>query len=508
MRTDVKPAWLAPSILLFLIAAIFLLFLPITDIRLYDETSYLQAGLSLFETPLDIETAPLYAVWYWLGSLIVRNNLYLYYASWCTLVALCLTLPYTIERSRAAVIYACMACMLPFYLIWPYINLFSGAIILASLAVIEGRQEKSYVGLCAALLLTCCVVAFVRPEYHNATYFALALLVGAIFVERDIHRHRTILILSIAAFLATEFLFTYLPSSRSGIAFAAYDDWIRFKQGRLLETPRTPWNNAYRLFGVIEGATVLDFLKANPAEFWSHILYNLTQIKSAALLALGGAATAASCIRVVGSGRIAVKIPFDRLIPLAIFYVPAIAAILIIFPKPHYFVIPYLVSVYYIARSDVVARIAGSRISIVVLAALGAVSIFATSAVSRGKPGDYRVVDVIRCVTELQSAHSINRGPVLEALGGLSTYLTGNTVWVRHYEIRDGKSLDAFIARVSPVIIIADKELHDYFVQKGTSADSGHPRGHEFTYSQPRIQRLQVPHPRPRRFLCHEFAGA
>jgi hypothetical protein len=463
VRTDLKPAWLAPSLLLFLIAAIYSLFLPITDIRLYDETSYLQAGLSLFRTSLDIETGPLYALWYWLGSLIVRNNLYLYYASWCALVALCVALPYAIERSRAAVIYGCMACMLPFYLVWPYINLFSSAIILASLAVIENRREKSYVGLCAALLLTCCVVALVRPEYHTVSYFALALLVGAIFVERDVHRHRTILILSIIAFGATEFLFAYFPGSRSGIAF---DDWIRFRQGRLSETPRTPWN-AYQLFGLTEDATVLDFLKANPAEFWSHIRYNATQMKSAALLALGAAATAASCIQIAGTGRPAVKIPFNRLIPLAIFYLPAIAAIIVIFPKPHYFVIPFLVSVYYIARSDIVARIAGSNRSIVVLAALAAVSIFATSAISRGKPDRYRVVDVIQCVTELQSAHSIDRGPVLEALGGLSTYLKGNTVWVRHYEIRDGESLEAFIARVSPVIIISDKELHDYFVQKG-----------------------------------------
>jgi hypothetical protein len=52
-------------------------------------------------------------------------------------------------------------------------------------------------------------------------------------------------------------------------------------------------------------------------------------------------------------------------------------------------------------------------------------------------------------------------------MGGLSTYLTGNTVWVRHYEIRDGESLEAFIARVSPVIIISDEELHQHLVQKG-----------------------------------------
>ena len=94
VRTDdVKPAWFGPSILLLLIVAIYSSCLPITDIRLYDETSYLQAGLNLFDTPPDLETGPLYVVWYWLGSLIIHNHVALYYASWCTLVALCLTLP-------------------------------------------------------------------------------------------------------------------------------------------------------------------------------------------------------------------------------------------------------------------------------------------------------------------------------------------------------------------------------------------------------------------------------
>jgi hypothetical protein len=464
---DVKPAWFGPLILLVLIAAIYASCLPITDIRLYDETSYLQAGLSLFETPPDLETGPLYVAWYWLGSLIIHNHLDLYYVSWCTLIVLCLTLPYAIERSRAALIYACMASVLPFYAIWPYMNLFGSAIILAPLAMIENKQEKSHVTLCAVLLLTCCFVALVRPEFHNAAYFAAALLAGAILVEGRIYRHRMILILSGVAFVATEYLFTKLAGSRSGIAFAAYDEWIRFKQGRLSETPQTPWNNAYQLYGLTEEATVLDFLRANPAEFWSHILFNVSRIQSVALLALGGVTAAATCIRVVGARSIAIKVPFDQLIPLAIFYVPAIAAVIIIYPKQHYFVIPYLVSIYYIAGSDVVARFLGSNRAIATLTIVALVSIFANFAISRARQGEYRVVDVIKCVTELQSAKAIDRGPVLEALGGLSTYLKGNTVWVRHYEIRNGESLEAFIARVSPVIIISDEELHEYFVQKG-----------------------------------------
>jgi hypothetical protein len=54
---------------------------------------------------------------------------------------------------------------------------------------------------------------------------------------------------------------------------------------------------------------------------------------------------------------------------------------------------------------------------------------------------------------------------VLESLGGLSTYLKGNMSWVPHYEIKGEETFTTFFARVSPVIIISDQEMRDYFVQ-------------------------------------------
>ncbi len=462
-----KPRWLSPVVLLFLTATILAFFLPITDVRLYDETSYLRAGLDLFVTRPDIESGPLYAIWYWLGSLIVHNNLYLYFASWCALVAGCLTLPYLIERSHAAIIYACLAASLPFYVVWPYINLFGGAIVLASLAIIESKKEKSYVSLCAGLLLMCSIVALVRPEFRYASYFSLAFLAGAIVMERRIRPHRTILLAAVFAFLIVEFLFSSAPANRSGIAFAAYDNWIRFKQGLFLEAPKTPWTPTYQLFGLTESATLLDFLKANPAEFWSHILYNVVQIKFVALLALGVVTAVATCIRIVPPRRVSINISFDRLIPLVVVYAPAIAATAFIYPQIHYFVIPYLVSVFYIARSDVVALAIRSTKMTAALAAFSGLSILATFVIAHGKASDYRMVDVIKCVNELQSEYGINQGTVLEALGGLSPYLKGNMRWVPHYEIRGKETFNTFIARVSPVIIISDQEMRDYFALNG-----------------------------------------
>jgi hypothetical protein len=460
-----KPDWLSPIILLFVVATILSFFLPITDVRLYDETSYLRAGRDLFVTPLDIETGPLYSIWYWFGGLIVHNNLYLYFASWCTLVAGCLTLPYFIERGRAATIYACIAASLPFYLVWPYVNLFASAIVLTSLSIIESKKEKSYISLCAGLLLMCSIVALVRPEFRYAAYFSVAFLAGAIVLERRAWRHhRSILLASVLGFLIVEFLFSNAPANRSGIAFAAYDNWIRFKQGLFPEPPKTPWTPTYQLFGLTESATLLDFLKANPAEFWAHVLYNVLQIKFIALLALGVVTAVVACIRFASPRHVSINISFDRLIPLTIVYAPAIAATAFIYPQIHYFVIPYLASVFYIAHSEVAALALRSTKMIVTLAAFASLSIFATFLVAVGKASDHRMTAVIKCVTELQSEHEINQGRVLEALGGLSPYLKGTMGWVPHYEIRGKEPFNTFIARIAPVIIISDQEMRDYFV--------------------------------------------
>ena len=472
LSSKLKPEWLPPAILLFLIAAILSLFLPITDVRLYDETSYLREGIDLLLTRPDIESAPLYAFWYWLGSLIVHNNVYLYFASWSALVVGCLALPYLIERSRAATIYACIAALLPFYLVWPYVNLFGGAIVLASLAIIESRKEKSLTSVCAGLLLMCSIVSLVRPEFRYASYFSLACLIGAIVLERRIHDHRYILVASCLGFVIVEFLFSSAPGNRSGVAFAAYDNWIRYKQGLFPEPPKTPWKPTYQLFGLTENATLLDFLKANPAEFWSHVLYNVLQIKFIALLALGAVTATAASIRIAPPRHISLEIRFDRLIPLAIVYTPAIAATAFIYPQIHYLVIPYLVSSFYIARSDVAALAFRSARTIATLAALAGLSIFANFVFAATRASDYRTIDVIRCVTELQSEYGIKQGAVLEALGGLSTYLKGNMRWAPHYDIKANENFEAFIARVSPVIIISDQEMRDYFALNGALPSS------------------------------------
>lgn len=470
--SKLAPGWLSPAILLFLIAAIIAFFLPITDVRLYDETGYLRAGVDLFVARPDIESAPLYAAWYWLGSLIVRNNLYLYFASWCVLVAGCLALPYVIERSRASIIYACIAASLPFYLIWPYVNLFASAIILTSLAIFERQQKRSYVSLCAGLLLMCSIVALVRPEFRYASYFSLAFLIGAIVRERRVRQHRSILLASVFCFLVVEFVFISAAGNRSGVAFAAYDNWIRFKQGLLPEAPKTPWTPTYQLFGLNESATLLDFLKANPTEFWSHVLYNIGQIKFVILLALGIVTAVAMCVRIVPPRRVSIEISYYRLIPLAIVYAPSIAAAAFIYPQIHYFVIPDLVSAFYIARSDIAALTLRNTKTVAALAAFAGLSIFTNFVVANGKLSDDRMTGLIKCVTTLQSQDGINQGRVLEALGGLSIYLKGTMRWVPHYEIKGEEPFATFITRISPVIIISDQEMRDYFVQNGSLPSS------------------------------------
>ena len=461
------PRWLAPVVLLALTACIFGFFFPITDVGLSDETSYLVAGVEFFKSPPSIESGPLYSLWYFLLKLLFRDSYVVYFLSWVLLVVLCLAIPFLIERSRRAIVYAILAAFMPFYIVWPYINLFSAAIVLVGLSIIETRTERSYTVAFGILLLTCVVVALVRPEYQYACYAAFGFFLAAVVLEGKAREHLLLIGICVAAFVGVELLFAALPGNRSGAAFAGHHDVIYFEQGKLSENPWTAWN-AYKLFGLSQDATLLDFMRANPKEFWSHIYYNMTRPLFIGLLTIGALTLSISSVRVAADRRIAPTLmPLHRLIPLAVVYLPAVSASAIMYPKNHYLVIPFLVSAFYIARSDLVVALTRRTVVIGLLVALAFASIAVNYKIKLGKLAPYKFSDTLECLVDMQRQRGIYSGGFLEALGGANAYLKGDTFWIRHYSIKDGESLDSFLNRTSPVVVIVDENLFGYMKAKG-----------------------------------------
>ncbi len=232
---------------------------------------------------------------------------------------------------------------MPFYILWSYVNLFGAVIVLAVLSILEINPKKSYVSIFLVFLSTCATTAFVRPEYQYACYPAVALLVGAFFLEAKSKKSVAALVLGMTVFIAVVWLFSKFSASRSGLAFGLYHDVIAQAQGKLHENPWTS-GYSYKLFGLPESANLLDFLRANPREFLSHIIYNITRPLFIGVLLLFSLTIAVSCMRFATPSRL-VLAPMPLLtasLPVALFYMPALAATGVIFPSTHYLVIPYL----------------------------------------------------------------------------------------------------------------------------------------------------------------------
>ena len=450
----------APVLLLGLVACIIGLILPVTDIGFADETSYLMQGVNFLKDPPLIDRGPLYSFWYFLLNFFVRDHYYLYFTSWCLLVFLSITTPYIIERNQAAIVYAFLACLLPFYNRWPYINLFSAVIVLGSLSIIERELKKSCVAVCLTVLLTCAVISYARPEYEYACFPAAGLLVLAYVFEPKTRGTTVALALGIVVFIAVVWSFAAFSAARSGIAFGTYHDVIAQAHGKLNENPWTS-GYSYKLFGLPQSATLLDFLRANPAEFGSHILYNITRPLFIGLVLLLSFTILISCARLTAEGRLVLApMPLYRAATIVVFYIPALAATGIIFPSTHYLIIPYLVSIYYIARSDLAETLGQRRAAFPVLIVLVAMSLIVECWIESRKDRPYK--PTIGCLLQLQRERGIMSGNVLESLGGVYAYLEGDTKRVAHDGIKEGESIPAFLQRVDPVIVLTDDNFFRY----------------------------------------------
>jgi hypothetical protein len=457
----------APVLLFGLVACVIALFLPVTDIGLADETSYLMQGVHFFKALPLIDMSPLYSFWYFVLSLFVPSHYYLYFTSWCLLVFLAITIPYFVENTRASVVYGLLACLMPFYILWSYVNMFGAVIVLVTLSVLETRSKKSYVFVFFALLLTCAIITFVRPEYEYACYPAAALLAGAYYLEPKSTKSTVALIFGIAVFIAVVWLFSKFSASRSGLAFGLYNDVIAQAQGKLHENPWTS-GYSYKLFGLPESATLIDFLRANPSEFLSHVIYNITRPLFIGLVLLFIFTIAISCVRFVAPSRLVLTpMPLYRFIAVALFYMPAIAATGVIFPSTHYLVIPYLVSVFYISRSDIFVTLNQSRKTLWLLILLVAGSLVLNFVVKYEKFNLYQIAPKIECLLQLQDQRGITSGNVLESMGGINAYLKGDIRRVDYTAIKEHESLPAFLLRVDPVFILTDENFFTHMAVHG-----------------------------------------
>lgn len=327
----------------WVVLALLVVFLALSwcwqDIGLHDETIYLASGgqVGLQQFWRGLETAPLYGSWYQLLSLICPDPEWRYFLSWVVLVSLLTALPLA-WRVPGAWTYALVLVCLPVFRIWPYVSLFTGLLLLVGLLLV--RQRKLAVGPAIVVaFLACFVAAFARSEYVYGVFCALALFVCVAPMRlAGLSRRSGCLLAMLVLVLAVLLVMIQQQSDsgRSGIAFAQHYNLRAAEQGLL--GAGSPWTSDYALtlFQLDPGHNAANtraplgaFLRADPELFFAHVLTNVKDPRTLALVLLVLALVSWPWVRSDVTLRPAATYVF--LISL-----PALAASVLIYPRYHY----------------------------------------------------------------------------------------------------------------------------------------------------------------------------
>lgn len=322
------------------------------DLHLYDDSYYLDSGLHLHLSSFlnELNSAPLYALWFRLLQVFVADPVSRYFVSWGLLVAIVVLLPLCLGM-RGTWLYAFALVALPVFVIAPYVSLFAAIFVLAGMVWLLRHETADLPGACWVACLSCFGAALSRPEYAYGV-LVCALAFGAAFTwslfdssarrvaePRSNHFVQAVFVLVLAATIAL--MLHRSDASRSGIAFAQHFN-VRAAQKGLIPAGENPWTSDYamRAFHLDLGRNAANtrtttgaFARANPRLFLGHIFSNLVDPRTVVFGGLILALAAWPWIRPSAS-RLRSASVF-----LAVVSVPPMLAYLVIYPRNHYAVV-------------------------------------------------------------------------------------------------------------------------------------------------------------------------
>jgi len=265
----------------------------VMDIRLFDESSYLYGGVNLAERGFPAaQLAPLYAIWYYLLSLFMKNNVQLYYLSYKILVS-CTTLAFYVYLRRVGIVPFVSVVAAFLYLIskncfvWPYVTLFALLVLLLFLILASFvRLEESYYWVVGLGIL---MISFIRPEYFIS--FILFCLVFLFLILKKLKSgllrpklalSKVVIILSILLILTHMFGMPGSSGSRKWWAFGQHFSLNFVRWNNLSINPWTNWPEIVKsVFG--EANTIIDAARSNRKEFVRHISHNAIRYPRASI---------------------------------------------------------------------------------------------------------------------------------------------------------------------------------------------------------------------------------
>lgn len=266
----------------------------VRDVFLNDETVYMASGLRLLVPgfPNDrhglpaASWSPLYACWYFLLHLAVRDPVHLYYASWSLIVVATSVALFVLARALGAprpvallTVFALGASN--FFDAWPYPPDF--AVLMLCLGALAALRTRDARGAYGWLVVTFTLCTFVRPEFALGTALVALLYARSLAVglrAGELRARSALRNAAVVAAPAIVLVALFGSPLDGGRAFFAWGQHYALEQVTRHHLDVDPWLNWWPFvvhdFGPV--TTVSAALRANPSAFFEHVAYNVRSL--------------------------------------------------------------------------------------------------------------------------------------------------------------------------------------------------------------------------------------
>lgn len=462
------------------------------DISTYDEGNYMQRGVNLMEWGVSHPSiGPLYSAWYYLLSLFQPDRVLLHYLNYRLLVILVpVAFFIVLLRYRVPVLPAFLLSVWLLIIdlnltLWPKVNHFAAFVLLIFFALAANRRLLDQMAIIAFGFLT---AAYARPELFGP---ALVLMIAALILGVS-RRYPLSFFRGVGAVWLVVALLRFgygLPTdvNRTYVAFGQHFavNWVAWNQSEL-----NPWNEWEPIYQETFGNTdsVVIAAAENPPNFVRHVWTNIKLLPSilgyhylkhpgvflpedktryevalfGILLAITLALTYQQWFPFV-KHRARLHMPF--FLSLGVLMVFAFFQWLIIYPRPHYLLIPgicmLIIGTLLLAGNPTAPdRTVWITFPVALVLLL---LVPATYTYSGPYPGNnnVRTVAFIRSLPLIPAPfREVDRIPIVEAEGGLDRYLGLPYLEVGEYE-KDRNFADFLLNRDIAAVLYSPRLAND-----------------------------------------------
>lgn len=253
------------------------------DIKLHDETYYLENGVNLFTSGLpDAQWGPLYAIWYYILSLLTGDRITLYDFNQQVLTGLTtLGLYVFLRKIKVTQLIAYFSSF--FYLfsslhdVDPRPTNFALLVLLIVLTIANNYVDNTlYFGI---LTIAFSWIIYIRPEYILSSLFFLLIFLYLNFVEWRNNKNNILSLLLKIILVFASIIFAIaifgnpIAGGRSWFAFGQHFalNWVEWNSSDL--NPWTNWGEILKEdFGKAEN--IRQAIQTNPMQFFRHLCAN------------------------------------------------------------------------------------------------------------------------------------------------------------------------------------------------------------------------------------------